>query len=68
VVVADVDQVGLVAGDDQVVEGGQPLEPRELIVEVPDVPLAGVAVDPENLLLEASDRRLLQGDLLPDLG
>src|SRR5437867_10360168 len=68
VVVSDVDDVRLVAGDDQVVKGRGILEAVELLVEVADVPLARVPVDPQDVLLEARDRRPLQGDLLPDRG
>src|SRR2546428_7521966 len=37
-------------------------------MEVADVPLARVPVDPQDVLLEAGDRRPLQGDVLPDRG
>src|SRR6266478_9725369 len=35
-------------------------------MELADVAPAGVAVDPEDVLLEPGDRRPLEGDLLPD--
>src|SRR2546425_9921335 len=43
VVVSDVDDVRLVAGDDQVVKGRGILEAVKLLVEVADVPLARVS-------------------------
>jgi hypothetical protein len=66
VVIADVDQIRLVAGNAEVVERGDRLEAGELVVEVADITPAAVAIDTPDLLLEAFDRGPLEGDLVRD--
>src|SRR5207245_349515 len=67
VMVSDVDDVGVVAGDGQVVEGGESLEAPGLLVEFSDVAPPAVAVDAEDLPLQARDGGLLEGDRFPCL-
>jgi hypothetical protein len=68
VIVADVDDVGAGAGEDEVVEGADLVEAAVIGVEFADVTARGIRIDAEDLLLQALHRFPLEDELFSKTG